>query len=175
MPSRRDPPSGPRTVSFIRSRIRRPPGVAPEAVFLVFGSRSRVLARPFGRTHPGAASRGERCVRSGSPPPRSGSVLEGFSPSRRRCRRPSWRADQYDFVREVQSCFSSSVSEVFARHTNAIQSIRHRDASSIWPSTGLLPRGMKVQLLRVPRRLLSRVCHPPGRAASPRVRCGSVA
>lgn len=171
MPSRRDPPSGPRTVSFIRSRIRRPPGVAPEAVFLVFGSRSRVLARPSGRTHPGSASEGRtmRPVGLPSPAPRLG--LEGFSPSRRRCRRPSWRADQYDFVREVQSCFSSLVSEVFARHTNAPLSIRHRDASSIWPSTGLLPRGMRVQLPRVPRRLL----HPPERAASPRVRCGSVA
>lgn len=157
MPSRRDPPSGPRTVSFIRSRIRRPPGVAPEAVFLVFGSRSRVLARPSGRpvTGPACGGRAMRPVGLPSPAPRHGS--RGAYPIRRRCRRPSWRAAQYDFVREVQSCFSSSVSEVLARHTNAVLSIRLRDASSIWPSTGLLPRGMKVRPLRVPRRPLSRV------------------
>ncbi|MDB4938990.1 MAG: hypothetical protein JWP87_5962 [Labilithrix sp.] len=71
MPSRRDPPSGPRTVSFIGSRIRRPPGVAPEAVFLV--SRSRSRASRALRSHPrllgGASPAGRLETRVGLPSP----------------------------------------------------------------------------------------------------------
>src|SRR3954466_16320407 len=46
MPSRREPPSGPRTVSFIRSRIRRPPGVAPRGGFSRFWPLDRAWLRP---------------------------------------------------------------------------------------------------------------------------------
>ncbi len=146
MPSRREPPSGPRTVSFTGSRIRRPPGVAPRGGFSRFWlSLPRFRALRVGLPSSPLELRLEPELTSGN------SFSSERSAPHVGC------AEQYDFVYEVQSCFSSLVSKVFTHKSNAILWHPVRDASSIRPSTGLLPRGMRVQLPRVPLHL-----YPPG-------------